>query len=53
MILKIELQMKEYFSSEKILSKKPPYYQTAETPDKWFSPELVWEIRGAGKCSRL
>ncbi|KAL5722076.1 hypothetical protein ACHQM5_005642 [Ranunculus cassubicifolius] len=41
------IKMKEYFSEEKILSKKPPYYQTAEVPDKWFSPELVWEIRGA------
>ncbi|KAF8394005.1 hypothetical protein HHK36_020207 [Tetracentron sinense] len=42
-----ELQMKEFFSGEKILSKKPLYYQTAEVPDIWFSPELVWEIRGA------
>ena len=40
--------MKEFFSGEKILSKKPPYYQTDESPDLWFSPELVWEIRGAG-----
>ncbi|KAK9118640.1 hypothetical protein Scep_016733 [Stephania cephalantha] len=40
-------EMKEFFSGEKILSKKPPYYQTAEVPDLWFSPELVWEIRGA------
>ncbi|KAF5180932.1 Dna ligase [Thalictrum thalictroides] len=41
------VEMKEYFSGEKILSKKPPYYQTNEVPDLWFSPELVWEIRGA------
>ncbi|KAL6007403.1 hypothetical protein ACLOJK_032900 [Asimina triloba] len=39
--------MKEFFSGDKILSKKPPYYQTAEVPDLWFSPEIVWEIRGA------
>ncbi|XP_043702272.1 DNA ligase 6 isoform X2 [Telopea speciosissima] len=41
------VEMKEFFSDDKILSKKPPYYQTAEVPDIWFSPELVWEIRGA------
>ncbi|KAM7278267.1 hypothetical protein ACFE04_005401 [Oxalis oulophora] len=41
------IEMKEFFSEDKILSKKPPYYQTAEVPDMWFSPELVWEIRGA------
>lgn len=40
--------MKEYFSEDKILSKKPPYYQTDESPNFWFIPELVWEIRGAG-----
>ncbi|KAJ0971603.1 hypothetical protein J5N97_019562 [Dioscorea zingiberensis] len=40
-------EMKEFFSGEKILSKKPPYYQTDESPDLWFYPELVWEIRGA------
>ncbi|KAG9449033.1 hypothetical protein H6P81_008998 [Aristolochia fimbriata] len=40
-------EMKEFFSNDKILSRKPPYYQTAEVPDVWFSPELVWEIRGA------
>uniref|UniRef100_A0A5B7CCH8 DNA ligase ATP-dependent C-terminal domain-containing protein n=2 Tax=Davidia involucrata TaxID=16924 RepID=A0A5B7CCH8_DAVIN len=39
--------MKDFFSGDKILSKKPPYYQTAEDPDMWFPPELVWEIRGA------
>lgn len=39
--------MKEFFSGDKILSKKPPYYRTAEVPDVWFCPELVWEIRGA------
>lgn len=41
------MQMKSFFSGDKILSKKPPYYRTAEVPDMWFSPELVWEIRGA------
>ncbi|CAI9758419.1 unnamed protein product [Fraxinus pennsylvanica] len=40
-------QMKEFFSGDKILSKKPPYYQTSEVPDMWFSPQLVWEIKGA------
>ncbi|KAL5743380.1 hypothetical protein ACOSQ2_026496 [Xanthoceras sorbifolium] len=40
-------EMKEFYSGEKILSKKPPYYRTAEVPDMWFSAELVWEIRGA------
>ncbi|CAA3004488.1 DNA ligase 1 isoform X1 [Olea europaea subsp. europaea] len=40
-------QMKEFFSGDKILSKKPPYYRTAEVPDMWFSPQLVWEIKGA------
>lgn len=39
--------MKEFFNEDKILSKKPPYYQTAELPDMWFTPELIWEIRGA------
>lgn len=39
--------MKEFFSGDKILSKKPPYYRTAEVPDMWFSPQLVWEIKGA------
>nr|GME05264.1 DNA ligase 6 isoform X1 [Ipomoea batatas] len=40
-------EMKDFFSGDKILGQKPPYYQTAEVPDVWFSPELVWEIRGA------
>lgn len=42
-----ELQMKEFFSEDKILLKKPPYYRTDEVPDMWFCPLLVWEIRGA------
>lgn len=42
------LQMKEFFSGERLLLKKPSYYQTDESPDLWFPPELVWEIRGAG-----
>ncbi|KAF3779845.1 DNA ligase 1 [Nymphaea thermarum] len=41
------VEMKEFFSDEKILSKKPPYYHTLEVPEIWFSTELVWEIRGA------
>ncbi|XP_020591527.1 DNA ligase 6 [Phalaenopsis equestris] len=41
------VNMKEFFSGERLLSKKPSYYQTDESPDLWFSPELVWEIRGA------
>ncbi|GMH27223.1 hypothetical protein Nepgr_029066 [Nepenthes gracilis] len=41
------VEMREFFSEDKILSKKPSYYRTAETPDMWFSPELVWAIRGA------
>lgn len=40
-------EMEEFFSGERILNKKPVYYQTLEEPDLWFSPELVWEIRGA------
>ncbi|KAK3218320.1 hypothetical protein Dsin_012290 [Dipteronia sinensis] len=40
-------EMKECFSGDKILSKKPSYYRTAEVPDMWFPPEVVWEIRGA------
>ncbi|XP_028550138.1 DNA ligase 6 [Dendrobium catenatum] len=42
------VNMKEFFSGERLLSRKPSYYQTDESPDLWFSPELVWEIRGAG-----
>ncbi|WOH10273.1 hypothetical protein DCAR_0729740 [Daucus carota subsp. sativus] len=41
------IEMKEFYSEDKILDKKPPYYQTGEKPDMWFNPELVWEIRGA------
>ena len=41
------MQMKDFFSGDKILSRKPPYYRTAEVPDMWFSSELVWQIRGA------
>ncbi|CAN0896643.1 DNA ligase 6 [Linum grandiflorum] len=40
-------EMKEFFSGDRILSKKPPYYRTGEVPDMWFSAEIVWEIRGA------
>ncbi|KAL7101678.1 hypothetical protein ACP275_08G069700 [Erythranthe tilingii] len=41
------IEMKEFFTTERVLSKKPPYYRTAEVPDMWFSPELVWQIKGA------
>ncbi|KAG7586032.1 DNA ligase ATP-dependent central [Arabidopsis thaliana x Arabidopsis arenosa] len=41
------IEMKELYSGDKILAKKPPYYRTGETPDMWFSAEVVWEIRGA------
>ncbi|KAJ8761208.1 hypothetical protein K2173_001264 [Erythroxylum novogranatense] len=41
------IEMKEFFSGDKILPKRPLYYQTAEMPDMWFSPELVWEVKGA------
>ncbi|KAL8161820.1 hypothetical protein V2J09_013309 [Rumex salicifolius] len=40
-------EMKEFFSGEKIITTKPVYYRTLEMPDFWFSPELVWQIRGA------
>ncbi|KAH1059471.1 hypothetical protein GYH30_003470 [Glycine max] len=39
--------MKELFSRDKVLSKKPPYYQTGVASDMWFCPQVVWEIRGA------
>ncbi|RID55400.1 hypothetical protein BRARA_G02666 [Brassica rapa] len=41
------IEMKEFYSEDKILAKKPPYYRTGETPDMWFPAEVVWEIRGA------
>ncbi|KAM0032417.1 putative DNA ligase (ATP) [Helianthus debilis subsp. tardiflorus] len=43
------IEMKEFFIDDKILGKKdkPVYYQTGEEPDMWFTPEVVWEIRGA------
>ncbi|KAG5079525.1 hypothetical protein JHK86_003590 [Glycine max] len=43
----IVVQMKELFSRDKVLSKKPPYYQTGVASDMWFCPQVVWEIRGA------
>ena len=46
---KSDLQMKEFYSGEKILPKKPVYYKTDEQPELWFTAEQVWEIRGAGK----
>jgi DNA ligase-1 len=42
------LQMKEFYSEERILPKKPVYYKTDEQPEVWFTTEQVWEIRGAG-----
>ncbi|CAN4079927.1 unnamed protein product [Withania somnifera] len=41
------VEMRDFFDADKIFHKKPPYYRTAEVPDMWFSPEVVWEIRGA------
>lgn len=43
------LQTKEFYSEERQLPRKPVYYQTGEECDVWFSAEVVWEIRGAGK----
>ena len=31
----------------RLLAAKPPYYATGDTPDFWFAPTEVWEIRGA------
>jgi hypothetical protein len=42
--------MKEFYSGERIVPKKPVYYKTDEQPELWFTAEQVWEIRGAGKC---
>ncbi|KAL8472656.1 hypothetical protein ACS0TY_029752 [Phlomoides rotata] len=41
------IEMKEFFSGDRVLLKRPPYYRTAEVPDMWFSPEVVWQIKGA------
>ncbi|EMS67720.1 DNA ligase 1 [Triticum urartu] len=40
-------EMKEFYSGEKILPKKPVYYKTDEQPELWFTAEQVWEIQGA------
>jgi DNA ligase 1 len=40
--------MKEFYSGERILPKKPVYYKTDEQPELWFTAEQIWEIRGAG-----
>jgi DNA ligase-1 len=40
-------EMKEFYSWDKVLAKKPVYYKTGESPDMWFSAEVVWEIKGA------
>jgi DNA ligase-1 len=38
----------ERFSSPEILlPSRPPYYHTLESPDVWFAPTEVWEVRGA------
>ncbi|MFS8016407.1 putative DNA ligase (ATP) [Helianthus anomalus] len=31
---------------------KPVYYQTGEEPNMWFTPKLVWEIRGVDFTKR-
>ncbi|KAL9360740.1 hypothetical protein Peur_048863 [Populus x canadensis] len=41
------IEMKVFFSGDRILARKPPYYRTVDVPDMWFSAEFVWEIRGA------
>ncbi|KAF5765105.1 putative cellulase [Helianthus annuus] len=48
------LMMKEFFIDDKILGKKdkPMYYQTDEEPNMWFTPKLVWEIRGVDFTKR-
>jgi hypothetical protein len=46
--LEFNLQMKEFYSGERILIKKPVYYKTDEQPEVWFTAEQVWEVRGAG-----
>lgn len=53
MITEVNLQMKEFYSGEKILPKKPVYYKTDELPELWFAAEQVWEIRGAGNVKPL
>ncbi|KMT18610.1 hypothetical protein BVRB_2g027400 [Beta vulgaris subsp. vulgaris] len=40
-------EMKEFFSEDKTLTKKPLYYRTDEVPDMWSTAEMVWEIKGA------
>lgn len=45
------LQMKEFYSGERILLKKPVYYKTDEQPEVWFTAEQVWEVRGAGNMT--
>ncbi|TVU35488.1 hypothetical protein EJB05_17379 [Eragrostis curvula] len=40
-------EMKEFYSGERIVPKKPVYYKTDEQPELWFTAEQVWEIRGA------
>ncbi|XP_015066696.1 DNA ligase 6 isoform X2 [Solanum pennellii] len=41
------VEMRDFFDADKICQKKPPYYRSEEVPDMWFSPEVVWVIRGA------
>ena len=45
--------MKEFYSGERILPKKPVYYKTDEQPELWFTAEQIWEIRGAGNVKTL
>jgi hypothetical protein len=45
--------MKEFYSGERILLKKPVYYKTDEQPELWFAAEQIWEILGAGNVKPL
>lgn len=38
---------KERYEEGRILPRKLSYVHTSETPDVWFAPTDVWEIRGA------
>ncbi|CAM6126062.1 unnamed protein product [Calypogeia fissa] len=40
-------EMTEFYSGDRVLPQKPPYYRTGEECSVWFTPELVWEILGA------
>jgi DNA ligase 1 len=38
---------KERYDRDHLCLVKKPYYNTSESPDVWFEPVEVWEIRGA------